>query len=206
MSTPDRLLSASETLAAATSTLPPDPPTAPLGTTLEDVHGVTLSKATSQARDLPHMDDKPEQQLSGGAYPPENSIPALPKGDEEALDPELPQEQLSPARLVAIAGTAMFTMLLSAMGNSALNIALPTIQTDLGMQETDLQWIASAYALTNGCFLLLAGRLADVHGRKLVFLCGIAWYGLWTMVGPFFPNGAGLVVSRALTGCGAAMA
>jgi MFS family permease len=38
------------------------------------------------------------------------------------------------------------------------------------MNEHDLQWIAAAYSLTNGCFLLLSGRLADVHGRKKMFL------------------------------------
>jgi MFS family permease len=73
------------------------------------------------------------------------------------------------------------------------------------MRETDLQWITSAYSLANGCFLLLSGRLADIHGRKLVFLCGITWVGIWTLVGSFMYSGAGLVVSRALAGIGAAM-
>lgn len=206
MSTAHGLTSATETLAAAISTLPPDPPAAPLGTTVADAHGVSLNESARREADSPVMDGKAEKQLAEGAYPPRDALPALAKGDEEAAEMHMPQEQLSRARLIAIAAVATFTMILSAMGNSALNIALPTIQNELHMEETDLQWIASAYSLTNGCFLLLAGRLADVHGRKLVFLCGVSWYGLWTLVGPFFPNGAGLVVSRALTGCGAAMA
>jgi MFS family permease len=152
------------------------------------------------------MDGKDEKDLEGPASSPADPVLALPKSDEEAGEMVLPEEKLSSARLVAIASVATFTMILSSMGNSALNIALPTIQVELGMNETDLQWIASAYSLTFGCFLLLAGRLADVHGRKLVFLCGVSWYGIWTLIGPFIPNGAGLVVSRALTGCGAAMA
>ncbi|RSH91274.1 hypothetical protein EHS25_009573 [Saitozyma podzolica] len=95
---------------------------------------------------------------------------------------------------------------MSAAGGSTLNIALPTIQTELNIRETDLQWITSAYNLTNGCFLLLSGRVADIYGRKLVFLCGIMWVGIWTLVGSFMHSGVGLIVSRAMAGCGAAMA
>lgn len=49
------------------------------------------------------------------------------------------------------------------------------------------------------------GRMADIYGRKLVFLCGIFWLGLWSLVGGFMNNGAALVVTRALAGSGAAM-
>jgi len=94
---------------------------------------------------------------------------------------------------------------MSAGGNMALNIALPTIQTDLNMLETDLQWLSSAYSLTSGCFLLLSGRMADVHGRKLVFICGLSWYAVWSLVGGFMRTGAGLIIARALAGSGAAM-
>jgi MFS family permease len=74
------------------------------------------------------------------------------------------------------------------------DIALPTIQTDLNMREAALQWIASALTHTSGYFLLLAGRMADVHGRKLVFMCGLGWYAVWCLIGGFLKNGAGLVI------------
>jgi len=94
---------------------------------------------------------------------------------------------------------------MSSGGSMSLNIALPTIQSDLNMSESDLQWIASAYTLTSGCFLLLSGRMADVHGRKLVFICGLIWYAIWSLAGGFMKDGAGLVVTRALAGSGGAM-
>lgn len=113
--------------------------------------------------------------------------------------------RLTTPRLIAISAILTFTMCMSAAGQQALNIALPTIQTDLGMSESNLQWITSAYTLTNGCFLLLSGRLADIHGRKKVYLAGVTWYAIWTLIGGFMKNGAALVVTRALAGSGASM-
>lgn len=86
-----------------------------------------------------------------------------------------------------------------------MTISLPTIGLELDMPQDSLEWITAAYSLTYGCFLLLSGRLADVHGRKLVFLCGLSWFALWHLVGGFLNNGPGLVVTRALAGSGAAM-
>jgi hypothetical protein len=63
-------------------------------------------------------------------------------------------------------------MALGAAGAMGLTISLPAIQEELGMPEADLQWVSSVYNLTAGCFLLLAGRIADIHGRKLVFVSG----------------------------------
>ncbi|KLT38369.1 MFS general substrate transporter [Cutaneotrichosporon oleaginosum] len=95
-------------------------------------------------------------------------------------------------------------MSLSGAGTMSLSIALPAIMADLNVPEAQLQWISSAFALTNGCFLLLAGRLADVYGRKMVFVVGISWNALWNLVGGWMNNTAGLVVTRALAGVGSA--
>ena len=54
-----------------------------------------------------------------------------------------------------------------------VNVALPSIQTDLGFSQENLQWVISAYALVFGGFLLLGGRLADLLGRKRVFMAGL---------------------------------
>ena len=54
-----------------------------------------------------------------------------------------------------------------------VNVALPSIQADLDMDEADLQWIVNAYTLTFGGFLLLGGRAGDLIGRKRVFLAGV---------------------------------
>jgi hypothetical protein len=139
--------------------------------------------------------------------PPDPQVPNDEKALPPSASPALPSPpDLTRSRLIAIAAIVTFTLAMSAAGGSTLNIALPTIQTELDIRETDLQWITSAYNLTNGCFLLLSGRVADIYGRKLVFLCGIMWVGIWTLVGSFMHSGVGLIVSRAMAGCGAAMA
>ena len=56
---------------------------------------------------------------------------------------------------------------------AVVNVALPSIQTDLGFSQENLQWVISAYALLFGGFLLLGGRAADLLGRRRVFLVGI---------------------------------
>src|SRR3954470_5335580 len=65
-----------------------------------------------------------------------------------------------------------------------VNVALPSIQVDLGFSEESLQWVVSAYALVFGGFLLLGGRLADVIGRRRLFLVGlVAFTGASLMAG-----------------------
>src|SRR6478735_3637599 len=54
-----------------------------------------------------------------------------------------------------------------------VNVALPSIQEDLGFSQQDLQWVISAYALVFGGFLLLGGRAADIVGRRRLFIIGI---------------------------------
>ena len=57
-----------------------------------------------------------------------------------------------------------------------VNVALPTIQTDLDFSQRNLQWVVSAYALTFGGLLLLGGRIADLVGRRRVFVTGVALF------------------------------
>ena len=57
-----------------------------------------------------------------------------------------------------------------------VNVALPSIQTDLGFSQENLQWVISAYALFFGGFLLLGGRAADLLGRRRLFLAGIVLF------------------------------
>src|SRR6266511_498102 len=57
-----------------------------------------------------------------------------------------------------------------------VNVALPSIQTDLGFSQENLQWVISAYALLFGGFLLLGGRAADLLGRRRLFLAGIVLF------------------------------
>ncbi|WWC69543.1 uncharacterized protein I206_103485 [Kwoniella pini CBS 10737] len=132
-----------------------------------------------------------------------SSLP-IPINENDVPSPDAPK--LSKVRQIVIAITLMFLTFMSASGGQALNIGLPTIQKDLNMRDVDLQWISSGYQLTNGCLLLISGRLADIYGRKLLLLIGMCWFALWSLLGGFMQDGVGLVISRAMTGLGAAMA
>lgn len=84
-------------------------------------------------------------------------------------------------------------------------IALPAIGQDLGMARADLQWVVSAYVLSFGGFLLLAGRLADLFGRRRLFMLGFALFTLASLGCGLAASGTLLIVARATQGLGAAL-
>jgi EmrB/QacA subfamily drug resistance transporter len=86
-----------------------------------------------------------------------------------------------------------------------VNVALPSIQTDLGFSQENLQWVVSAYALFFGGFLLLFGRVADIVGRRRVFLVGIAVFTVASLASGFAWSEGALIAARAFQGFGAAM-
>jgi EmrB/QacA subfamily drug resistance transporter len=87
---------------------------------------------------------------------------------------------------------------------AVVNVALPSIQTDLGFSQENLQWVISAYALVFGGFLLLGGRLADILGRKRVFMVGLVVFSVGSLLCGLAWNEASLIGARALQGLGAA--
>ncbi|WWD10231.1 hypothetical protein V865_008365 [Kwoniella europaea PYCC6329] len=118
-------------------------------------------------------------------------------------DADPPAMSLKKQIVTAIILTA--TTVMTSSSGQVLNIALPTIKDDLNIGEGDLQWIVSSYNLSVGCLLLFSGRLADIYGRKKILVVGIVVFTVFTLIGGFMQNGPGLVVTRALTGCGVAM-
>ena len=104
--------------------------------------------------------------------------------------------------VLAIVGAAFFMTVLDV---AIVNVAIPSIQKDLHVAETTVQWVLTAYAITFGGFLLLGGRLADLLGRKRIFIVGLV---LFTLASLFcgLANSAGvLIASRAVQGVGAAI-
>src|SRR5262245_45226055 len=81
-----------------------------------------------------------------------------------------------------------------------VNVALPSIQVDLEFSQENLQWVISAYALVFGGFLLLGGRLADIIGRKRVFMGGLVIFSLGSLLCGFAWSEASLIAARALQG------
>jgi hypothetical protein len=98
------------------------------------------------------------------------------------------QMPMSKARAIALVVTLTGAAFLNTMSNQAVVIILPTIGRDLDIPAARQQWIVSAYSLTFGCFLLLWGRIADVIGKKKVFIWGSAWVCLTTLVCPVHPQ------------------
>jgi EmrB/QacA subfamily drug resistance transporter len=88
---------------------------------------------------------------------------------------------------------------------AVVNVALPSIQIDLGFSQENLQWVISAYALLFGGFLLLGGRAADLLGRRRVFLVGIVVFTLASLFSGIAWNESSLIVARGLQGLGAAI-
>src|SRR2546421_5248215 len=86
-----------------------------------------------------------------------------------------------------------------------VNVALPSIQKDLGFSEGNLQWVISAYALLFGGFLLLGGRAADLLGRRRLFLAGIVLFTLASLFSGLAWSEGSLIGARGLQGLGAAI-
>src|SRR6202795_310631 len=85
-----------------------------------------------------------------------------------------------------------------------VNVALPSIQVDLGFSQQNLQWVISAYALVFGGFLLLGGRAADMLGRRRIFLVGLILFTLSSLLAGLAWSEASLIGARAFQGLGAA--
>lgn len=88
---------------------------------------------------------------------------------------------------------------------SIVNVALPAIQKAFHMQQSNLQWIVTAYTLAFGGFLLLGGRAADLYGRKKLFLIGTAVFGLASLIDGLAPTGNLLIALRGVQGLTAAL-
>jgi EmrB/QacA subfamily drug resistance transporter len=86
-----------------------------------------------------------------------------------------------------------------------VNVALPSIQTDLGFSQENLQWVISAYALVFGGFLLLGGRAADLLGRRRIFLVGIVLFTVSSLLAGLAWSETSLIAARAFQGLGAAV-
>jgi len=89
--------------------------------------------------------------------------------------------------------------------SSIMNVALPSIRTDLGFTQQNLQWVLSGYLVTYGGFLLLGGRTADLIGRRRMLVAGTTLFAVSSLVGGLATNAATLVGARAAQGIGAAL-
>jgi EmrB/QacA subfamily drug resistance transporter len=105
-------------------------------------------------------------------------------------------------KALAVLGIAYLMVVLDV---SIVNVALPSIQTDLDFAPEDLQWVVSGYALTFGGFLLLGGRAGDLLGRRIVFMAGLALFAVFSLLCGLSTSDEMLIAMRALQGLGGAI-
>src|SRR5690349_21422201 len=96
--------------------------------------------------------------------------------------------------------------LMIVLDTTVVNVALPSIRSDLGFSETSLAWVVNAYLLTFGGFLLLGGRLGDLFGHRRLFLAGIGLFTLASLCCGLAGSQGFLVGARAVQGIGGAIA
>ncbi|MDN0196801.1 MFS transporter [Streptomyces sp. S.PNR 29] len=111
---------------------------------------------------------------------------------------------MSRLRHLSVLAAVILCTFLTALDNSVVNIALPRIRTELGLGETDLKWVATAYPLTLASFLLLGGHLTDAKGRRWTLTTGLAVFTAASVCCALSADGVMLVCSRGLQGLGAA--
>src|SRR4051795_8590476 len=96
-------------------------------------------------------------------------------------------------------------MLMIVLDATIVNVALPSIQDDLGFGQSNLAWVVNAYLIAFGGLLLLAGRLGDLLGRRDVFLAGLVVFTAASVMCGAAQNPVMLVIARFLQGAGGAM-
>ncbi|MFI1763008.1 MFS transporter [Streptomyces sp. NPDC020800] len=104
--------------------------------------------------------------------------------------------------VVALACAGQFLVVLDV---SVVNVALPSMRTDLGLSASGLQWVVNAYAIAFAGFMLLGGRAGDLYGRKRMFLVGLGLFTLASLGGGLAQEGWQLLLARAVQGLGAAV-
>ncbi|KAF5549473.1 hypothetical protein FPHYL_9653 [Fusarium phyllophilum] len=124
-------------------------------------------------------------------------------GDAESVDSK-DELRLSKARCIALVCTVTGASFLNTLASQSVVIILPQIGRALDVPDTRLQWVVSSYVLTFGCFLLLWGRIADIYGKRLIFILGSFWVTICCVVNAFIPTEIAFDLFRGLHGLGAA--
>lgn len=115
------------------------------------------------------------------------------------------EETPDPRRWRALAALALVQFMI-AIDNTVVNVALPQMSHSLSLSTVDLAWVVNGYLLAAGGLLLLGGRLADLIGRRRMFLLGTAVFALASLTAGLAQNGAMLITSRFVQGVGEAIA
>src|ERR671936_3218896 len=102
-------------------------------------------------------------------------------------------------------GAVAFGLFMIMLDNTVVNVALPSIQRDLGVGLSELEWIVTGYALTFAALMLIGGEVADAYGRRLIFVLGIAIFSLASLWCGLAGSGSMLITARIVQGVEAAL-
>ena len=102
-------------------------------------------------------------------------------------------------------GAVSFGLFMIMLDNTIVNVALPTLQRSLHLKISELEWVVAGYALTFGAFMLTGGKLADLFGRRLMFIVGLAVFTASSLACGLATDGTTLIAARVVQGLGAAL-
>jgi EmrB/QacA subfamily drug resistance transporter len=122
-----------------------------------------------------------------------------------ALQQGLEEAPPSRARRAVALGLILVSSFMTVLDFSIVNVALPSIQRQLGFSSTSVQWVVTAYAITFGGLLILGGRMADLFGRRRMLIAGLVLFSVASLTGGVAASPALLVAARAFQGVGAAI-
>jgi len=109
-----------------------------------------------------------------------------------------------PRRWLTLVAVSLATFM-TYLDNNVINVAIPTIQRSLHLSVAGLEWVVSGYVLVFAGLMLVGGRLADVYGRRRIFLTGLAVFTLSSLAAGLATSGGMLIAFRAVQGLGAAL-
>src|SRR6187549_3403976 len=98
-----------------------------------------------------------------------------------------------------------FGLFMIMLDNTIVNVALPSIQSSLGLKVSELEWVVTGYALTFGALMLTGGKLADLFGRRLIFVIGLAVFTASSLACGLANGAEMLIAARVVQGVGAAL-
>ncbi|WVW83432.1 hypothetical protein I302_105452 [Kwoniella bestiolae CBS 10118] len=154
-----------------------------------------VSEKSEKDQDGKEQDEEKEEELASGRQTPaEDVVGAL----ESYPIPE--KIRLSKSKQIILGAVMMSTTFVASATNSSTLLVIPSIAKDLGVTELQAQWVSSAYALANGCGLLLAGRIADLYGKKWLFLIGMGLFVVFSIISGVIRNYIAICVVRAMAG------
>lgn len=113
-------------------------------------------------------------------------------------------QKMTAAQISGLAAMMLGTLVI-ANDFTALNVALPAIEKTFDIDVTTAQWVITGYVLVFGVFIVTAGRLADMFGRRRIFLIGMVIFALFSLIGALATDAWMLLVSRAIMGIGGSM-